>query len=205
MADQQQFAIVPVPAHPGLVRDYITSEAPVIGPWAEAMWAVQDSVSHTSMLRRLDEGQRQAVATERKQLENRTRQILTFCDSVNKLSRRIANYEAEMAIRKQRAADEAEREKQERIQSELDALPDPDDPHSWGELTPHPASQPEDIEQVKAGEDDAETDPDPVKDAGQGDLPTELTEQIPAPTGNYPALSGTREPTAKNPVGISFW
>jgi hypothetical protein len=38
----------------------------------------------------------------------------------------------------------------------------------------------------------------------EGDLPNELTEKVPPDPGTEPDLSGAREPTARNPVGISW-
>jgi hypothetical protein len=38
----------------------------------------------------------------------------------------------------------------------------------------------------------------------QGDLPKELTEKVPPELGTEPSVSGARQPTARNPVGISW-
>jgi hypothetical protein len=42
------------------------------------------------------------------------------------------------------------------------------------------------------------------KAESEGDLPNELTKEVPVDPGTEPELSGSREPEAKNPVGISW-
>jgi hypothetical protein len=61
-------------------------------------------------------------------------------------------------------------EEQRQIQQMLDELPDPDAPSHGGDLTHH---GPVDKERYGAGEDD------------QGELPKELTEEIPPEPGTY--------------------
>ena len=139
MSNNQQFAIVPVPSHPGHAKDYIQSDSILIGPMSECLEGIRQSISHNALIRRLDEGRKEAARVERQQEENRIRQTLTFCDSVAKLSRRIDAYEAELALRKQREADAAEQKEQEHIQAQLDELPNPDDPQDVPE--PDPASK----------------------------------------------------------------
>jgi hypothetical protein len=81
-----------------------------------------------------------------------------------------------------------------------------------GELTTHPASAPEDEEQLAAIEDEG---PVPlsygklplsyVRSEGEGDLPKELTKKVPPETGTDPEFPGrAREPEARNPIGISW-
>ena len=106
MTNNNQVAVIPVPP-PGHYRDAIMSDAIAVSPLDEYFQGLQQSTAHAAMLKRLDEGERQQAATERQQAETRTRQILTFADSVAKLSRRMDSYEAELAIRKQRAAADA--------------------------------------------------------------------------------------------------
>jgi hypothetical protein len=171
----------------------------MIGPMSECLEGIRQSVAHTAMLRRLDEGERQAAATEHLQEQVRKQQILTFCDSVGKLARRIDSYEAELAIRKRRAAADAEREEQEHIQRTLDQLPDPDDPTQHtpgGELSPLPPKPQDD-------------------DEGQGDLPRSLEKGAPPPSGNFatpepeadPAEGGypPRSKQVPPPTSVSFW
>jgi hypothetical protein len=44
----------------------------------------------------------------------------------------------------------------------------------------------------------------PSQDEGPGDLPRELTNKVPAQPGTDPNLSGTREPTFRTPVAVSW-
>jgi hypothetical protein len=133
MSNTDQFAIIEIPPH-GAYRNAIQADAILIGPLSEAMLALKDSMSSRALVRRLDEGERVQAATERQQQQNRTRQILTFCDAVTKLSKRLDSFEVEQAIRKQRIAEEQERQDRLRIRHRLDKLPDPDTPENWGEL-----------------------------------------------------------------------
>jgi hypothetical protein len=120
---------------------------------------------------------------------------------------------AEEQEEQQRKADEeAERIQADRLKQALDALE-----QTSGELTVHPATEPQREEQLAATEHDA-TDaggvplsyaPLPltyVKAEGEGDLPKELTEKVPPDPGTDPDpdLSGSRPSTARNPVGISW-
>jgi hypothetical protein len=134
--NNQQYAIIEIPP-PGVYRDAIKADAIVIGPLDEAMTAIKQSVSAQAMLRRLDEGQKEAARTEQQQAETRTRQILTFCDSVGKLSRRMDQFEAELAIKRALAAEEQERKDTLRIRHRIEAALD--DLHSnTGDLSPLP-------------------------------------------------------------------
>jgi hypothetical protein len=133
MSNTDQFAIIEVPRY-GAYRDAIKADAILVGPFSEAMLALRDSTSSLALARRLDEGQKEAARTERRQEENRTRQVLSFCDSVSKLSKRLDNFELEQAIKRQREEEEAARKDRLRIKHRLDELPNPDAPETWGEL-----------------------------------------------------------------------
>jgi hypothetical protein len=192
MTNNQQFAIVPVPAHPGYAKDFVNSDAILIGPMDEAMQSIRQSVAHTAMLRRIDEGERQAAATGRQQEQNRKQQILTFCDSVAKLSRRMDHYEAELAIKQQRAADKKATADEETTRQRIEAALD--DLHSHentGDLSPlHP-------------KEEQQTDDE------EGDLPRELEEGAPAPSGNFAQPEDPASPhdpkQAPQPTSVSFW
>jgi hypothetical protein len=94
------------------------------------------------MLRRLDEGQKEAARVERTQSTTRIANCAMLVDGLDRVSRRLDAYVAEFAIKQQQAEEEAERKDTLRIRRELDALPDPDTPENWGELgTPIPAKQ----------------------------------------------------------------
>jgi len=188
MTNNNQFAIVPVPQHPGHASDFVKSDAILVGPFDEAMLAIKNSVSAQALCRRIDEGQRVAAATERQQQENRTRQILTFCDSVGRLKRRLDQYEAELAIQREREAEEAARQDELRIKHKIDALPDPDDPKSWGDLsTPIPPPE--------------KHEPDSL-----GDLPEGVLEQAPSSGGfaNYPTMENPPKKQVSQPISVSL-
>jgi hypothetical protein len=139
MSNTDQFAIIEIPPH-GAYRRAIQADAILVGPFSEAMLALRDSTSAQALCRRLDEGARVAACTEQQQQDNRTRQVLSFCDSVNKLSKRLDTFEVEQAIRRQREEEEQERQDRLRIKHRLDELPNPDAPETWGELgVPIPA------------------------------------------------------------------
>ena len=196
MSNNQQFAIVPVPSHPGHAKDYIQSDSILIGPMSECLEGIRQSVAHTAMLRRLDEGQKEAERVERTQAATRIANCAMLVDGLDRIARRLDSYEAELAIKKQREADAAEQEEQERIQAALDELPDPDDPTQHmpgGELSPL---------QPKPQDDDE----------GQGDLPRELEKGAPPPIGNLAepegpeALGHPYDPKqVPPPTSPSFW
>jgi hypothetical protein len=92
----------------------------------------------------------------------RQREISTFCDGVASLGRRLDALEQQHASRaRQAAADEAHR-----IQAAIDALPDPDDPAAY-----QPTGE---LHQVAATARD------------QGDLPREVTRDVPPDPGTDP-------------------
>ena len=114
--------------------------------------------------------------------------LARFNNGLDTLTRRM---DAFVARRNKRRKADAEREQQE-IQRQLDAMPDPEEP-SWetaGELTPASPSAPKYEEQLEASD--------------QGDLPRELTQEVPVDPGTDPEISGSRDPSARNPVGISW-
>jgi hypothetical protein len=188
-----KFAIVPVPDHTGPARDFVQADSILIGDMAEAMLALKDSVSAKALLRRLDESERAHAAVERTQAATRIANCAMLVDGLDRLSARLDSYEAELAIKHQRAIDEQEREEQERIERALDALPDPDDPsqhYPSGELHSLPAV--------------------PVQD--QGDLPNELQEGAPPHSGNFTEPDPDKlahpydDPKQVNqPTAVSLW
>jgi hypothetical protein len=158
----------------------------------EAMQSIRQSVAHTAMLRRLDEGERQAAATERRQEETRTRQILTFTDSVAKLSRRMDHYEAKLAVKQQQAAEEERKADEETTRQRINsALDDLHSHENTGDLSPLPPKE------------------EQQQDDDQGLLPRELSEKVP-PGGpaNYPEPEDLAHPPADphpQPTAISLW
>ena len=120
-----------------------------------------------------------------------------LCDSVSTRTRRMDTLVTRRAERARKDAEEAKAREEQQISDALSKLPNPDLPASWsddGELATHPASQPEDVEELEASE----------HNDNEGDLPVELTNETPVVTGTSPNFSGSREPTAKNPAGVSW-
>jgi hypothetical protein len=114
----------------------------------------------------------------------------------------------EQRSQQRKADEEAERIQADRLKQALDALE-----QTSGELTTHAPTEPAREEQLAAIEQ-ADAGGDPlsyatlpltyVKAEGEGDLPKELTEKVPPDPGTDPELSGSRPPSARNPVGISW-
>ena len=120
---------------------------------------------------------------------------MELIDSLHKLTRRMDAYEAELAIKQQRAADKKakadakakadEEATRERIQAALDDLHE-----NTGDLHPLPPKQ--------------------EQDESEGDLPRELTEKnTPPPSGNFaaepPDLGGPPDRSRfRNPLQFHF-
>ena len=140
MSDQQQYAVLALPP-PGSYRNSILSDALAVGDLNEYLQGLQQSVAHTAMIKRLDEGAREAIRTERRQAVTRTAQTAILADSITRLSGRLDAFEArrdEEKRQRQEAeekADAAARAK--RIQSALDDLH-----QNTGDLSPLPPKDP---------------------------------------------------------------
>jgi hypothetical protein len=194
MSNQQQYAAVPLPP-PGSYRDSILRDAYAVGSLDEYFAGLQQSVAHQSMLRRLEEGARVHAAVERTQAATRIANCAMLVDGLDRIARRLDSFEAEVAIRRQRAAFAAEREEQERIRAALDQLPDIDDPAA---------------QHIPGGELH-ELPPVPVQE-DQGDLPRELHAGAPPHSGNFtepdPAALGHPYDDPKQvsqPTSVSLW
>src|SRR6516225_1050429 len=124
MKSEEQFAIVPVPAHPGHALDFVQSDSILIGPMSECLEGIRQSVAHTAMLRRLDEGQKEAERVERTQAATRIANCAMLVDGLDRIARRLDSYEAELAIRREREAEEAARKDVLRIRHRLEAALD---------------------------------------------------------------------------------
>jgi hypothetical protein len=129
--------------------------------------------------------------------------VLSFCDSVTRLSRRLDALELRHADKKRRdAAAKAQREAQV-IADYLAKLPNPDDPASFGdedELTSHAPSENEDIRQLQAiTQHDSDDD-------NEGDLPKDLARSVPPTSGKYtwPPLDGPPAKQVSQPTAIQL-
>lgn len=182
-----RFAIVAIPPGPA------PNDALMVGPLDLVMQNIPQTQARADALEELEFARLKADQISTMQNVSRGLQIAAFCDSLQHITRRMDALVTRRAERARRDAEEAERQEQQQIADALSKLPDPDNPAAWsddGELTTHEPSQPEDKEQLEASEhNDAE-----------GDLPPALTQELPPITGTDPELSGSREPTARNPV-----
>jgi hypothetical protein len=143
---------------------------------------------------------REQHRADRQKLRDSAARLALSCDMLEQ--RYIARDRA-------RAEAEARKLQEGRIKAALDTLEEREAETRHGELTTHPPSIPRQEEQFEAMEhpaDDVEeqlhTGPSVLED--QGDLPNELLEKVPPDPGTDPELSGAREPTYRNPVGISM-
>jgi hypothetical protein len=146
--------------------------------------------------------QMRADAAEAKALQARAHAsaVRALRDSVIQLQHRLDAYERKLDARKRKEARERETCEQQAIADRPAALPDADDPASYGELTIHPPSHPEDKEQLRAinmgtGKDDADN---------EGDLPEDLLKDVPASPGNYPTLEDKPRRQVNQPIAVSL-
>jgi hypothetical protein len=187
MNDQnERFAIVPV-------EGKSPPEAIVVGPMSEVTSYIGQSIARIEEEQRLAQAQRDAEETKRYQAEVRECAAQILADGITRLNERIDAYEG----RKQERADQLQRQAEEaeaaRIEEELAALPDPDDPYSMGddgELTA--VHEPVDTEKH---------DPERRNEAVTGAMPKELDKGAPPQPGDY--LSTTPPPPKyRDPVAI---
>jgi hypothetical protein len=125
----------------------------------------------------------------------REREVRAFCDGIAALARRLDALEQRRAEHARQAAEDEARA----IQQKLDAMPDPDDPnaaleHPTGELHQVEANAPARRAQLAAGD--------------QGDLPREITRDVPPDLGTEPVfdpaeLAHPQQPPAQ-PVAVSL-
>jgi hypothetical protein len=186
----ERFAIVEIP------EGKPPANAILIGPMDMLMEQLPDTRARSDAMRRLDEAQLNAEEIAKVQDVTRALQVAAFCDSIQHISRRLDAYTTrrDARIRAEEEAREVEEQqrKADRIKQALDALEE-----TSGELTTHPPTEPQHEEELSA------TEHPPTED-DQGDLPRELEVGAPPDPGTEPELSGSREPEAKNPVGISW-
>jgi hypothetical protein len=191
MNDQsERFAIVPV-------EGKSPPESIVVGPMSEVMEYIGGSIARIEKEQRLAQAERDAEETAKYQDEVRVCALQILGDGLTRLNERIDQFET----RKQGRADQLQREAEEaetaRIEEELAALPDPDDPEAFENL--HTMGDDGDFEAVKP-KPDVKLDPEHRNEAATGVLPTELEEGAPPEPGDYsptmPPPSPYRDPTS---------
>jgi hypothetical protein len=170
-----RFAIIPLEPGPA------PAEAIVIGSMNQVMEYIPQSVARDEAMAEFERARLSAEEIKQAQAATTRMQIATFADAVNQLERRVLAAEAEREAQVRRDLEEAERKEAERVAAHMRSLPDADDPDTWsgpshgGELSTIPPSHPADKEQLAASED-------------QGNLPPELLEGAPPPSGTAPTI-----------------
>jgi hypothetical protein len=168
------------------------------GALPAVMEHIPDSRARNELLAQLRQLRVDAAEAQATQARAQKQAVLSFCDSVARLTRRLDALELKHADeRRRKAKADAEREAKA-IADYISQLPDPDNPSSYGEdpLTTHGPSAPEDEQQLRAITTD---DTDNV-----GDLPEELTMGAPPPPANYPTLGQPPRAQVSQPVSVSL-
>jgi hypothetical protein len=122
MTDHSLFAITPV------TNGHAPDDALVVGPMSEVFEYIPQTVARQDATEQLERARFTADQITSVQEKTRAVQASMLCDSVNHLSSRL---DALMQRRDEQTRRDAEREEEEeaqRIQAEIDALPDPDNP-----------------------------------------------------------------------------
>jgi hypothetical protein len=157
------FAIVPV-------QNGVSSDnAILIGFLSTILEYLPDTHARNESIARLDEGQARAAKVDQLQAMARACNVMAFADAVKRLTGRLDAFAARRQEKARRDAEEAERKEAERIQAQLDSLPDPDDPDPLAHHEVPPSEKPEPPLELESG----------TKDQA-GDLPEEL-EDLPEP------------------------
>jgi hypothetical protein len=116
------FAITPVKN--GTAPD----DAIVVGPYSEVLAYIPQSVARQDATEELEKARFTADQIASVQQKTRGVQASMLCDSVNHLSARLDAFLQRKADEEREHAREEEEAEQQRIQDQLDALPDPDNP-----------------------------------------------------------------------------
>jgi hypothetical protein len=190
--DTDRFAIIPLPPGPAPHNSIMT------GPLDLIMQNLPDTHARQDAIDQLEFQRIKADQISIMQNANRAIQVSAFCDSVQHITKRLDQFEVRRTERARKDAELEEareqRRKADRIKQALDALDENEAPLE----THHPAG---DLHTVEPSEPQHE---EQREQSDQGSLPRELEEGAPPDPGTDPDLSGSREPTARNPVGISW-
>jgi hypothetical protein len=118
-----RFAIIPVTHGPA------PPEAIAVGSMATVMEHLPDTIARQDAITRLDEGMAKAAEVAQLQSMARACNVIAFADSIDRLAGRLDAFTARRDARRRADAEREAEEESQRIQAELDALPDPDDPN----------------------------------------------------------------------------
>jgi hypothetical protein len=172
------------------------------GAHATCMELIPGSKARNELLANLRQMRADAAEAQATQARAHRASVLSFCDSVSRLAKRLDALELRHADAKRRKAKEKAAREAKAIADRLASLPDADDPVSYGDpLTTHGPSHPEDKEQLRAinmgtGKDDAKDN--------EGDLPEDLLKDVPASPGNYPTLEDKPRRQVNQPIAVSL-
>jgi hypothetical protein len=144
MTDHSLFAITCV------TNGHAPDDALVVGPMREVMEYIPQSAARADALEELEHARFTADQIASMQQKTRAVQATMLCDSLNHLSARLDSFLTRRADAEREEARAREEAEQQRIQAELDALPDPDQPdplrehENTGDLHTLPAKLPAD-------------------------------------------------------------
>jgi hypothetical protein len=201
------FEILPVDGKP-------SPESIVIGPMSEVMEYIGGSNARNEKEQQIAQAVRDAEQTERHQQEVRECAAQILADGLTHLSERMDQFET----RKQERADQLQRQAEAaevaRIETELAALPDPDNPLATGDDG--------DLEAIKPPPDTKKFDPnnpDPDApasgdtaeggdvsartEAATGSMPKELDKGAPPQPGDYLSTTPPESPY-RSPASIGL-
>jgi hypothetical protein len=134
---------------------------------------------------------------------NRGIHAAVLCDAVTRLTRRLDAEEHRRTEKARRDAEEREAAENKLIEDTLSALPDPDMPTLATADTP---GEPKDLHTGPSvlAQDNRAAHGSRAERDNEGDLPNELLEKTPPPPGTDPDLSGSKQPSARNPASFDW-
>jgi hypothetical protein len=145
-----RFAIIPMSPGPA------PADAIMTGSMSAVMERIVDSQARADALEQAARAVEDAVEAERKKDEARACAVQMIADTVAHLASRLDSLTARRAERARRDAEREAEEEAKRIQAELDALPDSDDPDAHtagGELHALPAKDEQPTEPTEEDDD----------------------------------------------------
>jgi hypothetical protein len=183
------------------------------GALSSAMECLPDTHARTDAIEAMFRVAADAVAAEERANEARACAIKHFCDGITRLSARIDQFEKQRALSAKRAEAQRKEAAQRQVQRYLDELPDPDEPELY-------SIDPKERQAALTPGDDGDLEIKKAKEPEQyglnddeypGDLPPELKEGAPAPSGSYAdpkpdPLGGPENPhQVQQPISASLW
>jgi hypothetical protein len=103
------------------------------GTAAQALAPLPDSTERNRLLAELRQMKADAAEAEATQARAHKQAVLSFCDSISRLTRRLDALELRHADARRRDAEARRQAEEHAISDYMDSLPDPDNPASYGE------------------------------------------------------------------------